>query len=73
METIQLSLDEKVLKMFGEQKIREYLNQIVSMKKLEYFTDHFSKLLDIHEDDYQKLLEDIRQDTWEEYKKDLPI
>jgi hypothetical protein len=73
METIQLGVDESILKKFGEEKIREYVNKMISVKKLELFTDLISKSIDMTEEEYQKKLAEIRKDTWEEYKKELPL
>lgn len=72
METIQLGVDERVLKKFGEEKIREYVNRMISMKKLEFYTDLISKAIDMPEKEYQKKLDEIRKESWEQYKKDLP-
>lgn len=73
METIQLGVDEQILKKFGEERIKEYVNKMISMKKLEFFTDLISKSLDMPEKEYQKKLDEIRKETWDEYKKDLPL
>lgn len=37
MEIIQLGVDEVMLKKLGEEKIKEYLNRMLSMKRLEFF------------------------------------
>jgi len=73
MGTIQLDVDELILKKFGEEKIREYVNKMISVKKLELFTDLISKSIDMTEEEYQKKLAEIRKDTWGEYKKELPL
>lgn len=73
METIQLGVDERVLKKFGEEKIREYVNRMISMKKLEFYTDLISRSIDMPEQEYQKELDEIRKESWEQYKKDLPL
>ena len=69
METIQLSVDERVLKKFGEEKIREYVDKMISMKRMEYYTDLMSSAIEMSEEEYEQKLEDIRQEAWEEYKK----
>lgn len=71
--TIQLGIDDLILRKFGEEKIREYVNRMISVKKLELFTELISKSLDLPEEEYKKTLDEIRQDSWDEYKKDLPI
>ncbi len=73
METIQLGVDERILKKFGEEKIQEYLDRIISIKKLELFTNRISQSITMPEEQYQKELEKIREDSWNEYKTDLPI
>jgi hypothetical protein len=73
MQTIQVGIDERVLQKFGEEKIKEYVDKMISVKKLEFFTDMISKSLDMPEGEYEKELEEIRAETWEEYKKDLPL
>jgi preprotein translocase subunit SecA len=73
MDTIQLSVDEQILKKFGEEKIKEYVNKMISVKKLEFFTDLISKSIDMPQEEYEKELEEIRKESWEEYKKDLPL
>ena len=73
MDTIQLSVDEQILKKFGEEKIKEYVNKMISVKKLEFFTGLISKSIDMPQEEYEKELEEIRKESWEEYKKDLPL
>jgi len=73
METIQLGVDEQILKKFGEERIKEYVNKMISMKKLELFTDLISQSIDMPEEEYWKKLDEISEETWEEFKKDLPI
>jgi len=73
MDTIQLGVDERILKRFGEEKIKEYVNKTISVKKMEFFTDLISKSIEMPQEEYEKELEEIRQESWEEYKKDLPL
>jgi preprotein translocase subunit SecA len=73
MDTIQLGVDERILKKFGEEKIKEYVNKMISVKKMEFFTDLISKSIEMPQEEYEKELEEIRQESWEEYKKDLPL
>jgi hypothetical protein len=73
MDTIQLRVNEQILKKFGEEKIEEYVNKMISVKKLEFFTDSISKSIDMPQEEYEKELEEIRKESWEEYKKDLPL
>lgn len=73
MDTIQLSVDEWILKKFGEEMIKEYVNKMISLKKLEFYTDLISKSINMSEEEYEKELEEIRKESWQEYKKDLPL
>ncbi len=73
MEIIQLGVDEVMLKKLGEEKIKEYLDRMLSMKRLEFFSEIISKRIDMPEEEYEQKLEEIRQESWDEYKKDLPI
>ncbi|MCX6578793.1 MAG: hypothetical protein NT166_01250 [Candidatus Aminicenantes bacterium] len=72
MDTIQLGVDERILKKFGEEMIKEYVNKMISLKKLEFFTDLISKSIEMPQEEYDKELEEIRKESWQEYKKDLP-
>ena len=72
MDTIQLGVDEWILKKFGEEMIKEYVNKMISLKKMEFFTDLISKSIEMPQEEYEKELEEIRKESWEEYKKDLP-
>ncbi len=38
MEMIQLGVEEQVLRKFGEDKIKEYVNKMISIKKMELFS-----------------------------------
>jgi len=73
MDTIQLGVDEWILKKFGEEMIKEYVNKMISLKKLEFFTDLISKSIVMPQEEYEKELEEIRKESWQEYKKDLPL
>lgn len=73
METIQLGVDEIVLKKFGEEKIKEYLAKMIAVKKMEFLTGKMSSSMDMSEEEYEKELENIREAGWKEYKKDLPV
>lgn len=72
MDTIQLGVEDWILKKFGEEMIKEYVNKMISLKKMEFFTDLISKSIEMPQEDYEKELEEIRKESWEEYKKDLP-
>ncbi len=71
--TIELGVDDFILKKFGEEKIKEYLNKMLTVKRLEFFTETISKAIDMPEEEYEEQLEEIRQEAWEEYKKNLSL
>ena len=73
METIQLGVDEIVLKRFGEEKIKEYLAKMIAIKKMEFLTGRISSSIDMAVEDFEKELENIRKDSWKEYKKGLSV
>lgn len=73
MDTIQLGVEEWILKKFGEEMIKEYVNKMISLKKMEFFTDLISKSIEMPQEEYEKELEEIREESWQEYKKDLPL
>jgi hypothetical protein len=73
METVTIEIDEQVLKKMGKKRIKNYIDRMISLEKIEDFTKTFKDKIDLTEEEYQQKLEDIRQTAWERYKKDLPI
>jgi len=73
MEMIQLGVEEQVLRKFGEDKIKDYVNKMISIKKMELFTNLFHKTNKIPENTYFEKLDENRNESWKEYKKDLNL
>lgn len=72
-ETLTIEIDEQVLKKMGEKRIRGYIDRIISLEKVEEFTESFKNRINLTEEEYQQKLEEVRQAAWDSYKKDLPI
>jgi hypothetical protein len=73
METLTIEIDEQVLKKMGEKRIKNYIDRMISLEKIEDFTKTFKYKIDLTEEEYHQKLEDVRQSAWDRYKKDLPI
>lgn len=73
METLTIEIDEQVLKTMGKERIKNYIDRMISMEKIEDFTKSFKEKINLSEEEYQQKLEEIRQSAWDRYKKDLPI
>ncbi|MGD2085577.1 MAG: hypothetical protein PVH61_05255 [Candidatus Aminicenantes bacterium] len=73
METMTIEIDDQVLKRMGEKRIRSYIDRMISMEKIEDFTQLFRDKINLTEEEYQQKLEQIRQRAWDKYKKDLPL
>lgn len=73
METVTIEIDEQVLKKMGKKRIKNYIDRMISLERIEDFTKIFKDKIGLGEEEYQQKLEDIRQAAWDRYKKDLPI
>ncbi len=73
METVTIEIDEQVLKKMGKKRIKNYIDRMISLERIEDFTKTFKDKIDLTEEEYQQKLEDVRQAAWDRYKKDLPI
>ena len=73
METVTIEIDEQVLKKMGKKRIKNYIDRMISLEKIEDFTKIFKDKIGLTEEEYQQKLEDVRQTAWDRYKKDLPI
>jgi hypothetical protein len=73
METVTIEIDEQVLKKMGKKRIKNYIDRMISLERIEDFTKTFKDKIDLSEEEYQQKLEDVRQAAWDRYKKDLPI
>jgi len=73
MGKIVLEVDDTIVKKLGEQKVKEYLAEMLDLVFLEEFIkkakDEISKI-DIN---YAAEMDKIREETWKEYKKDLNL
>jgi hypothetical protein len=73
METVTIEIDEQVLKKMGKKRIKNYIDRMISLEKIEDFTKIFKDKIGLTEEEYQQKLEDVRQTAWDRYKKDLPV
>jgi len=73
MGKITLEISDKDLLQLGEAKIREEIEHTLKLIKMKGLLKDISVALGSLEIDYEKELEEIRKDVWEEYKKDLPL
>ena len=73
LETLTIEIDEQVLKKMGEKRIKNYIDRMISLEKIEDFTKTFKHRIGLTEEEYHQRLEDVRQAAWDRYKKDLPI
>jgi len=73
MQTLTIEIDEQVLKTMGKKRMKEYIDRMISLEKIEDFTKTFKDKINLTGEEYQQKLEDIRQAAWDRYKKDLPI
>jgi hypothetical protein len=73
METLTIEIDEQVLKKMGKKRIKNYIDRMISLERIEDFTKIFKDKIGLTKEEYQQKLEDVRQAAWDRYKKDLPI
>lgn len=73
MQTLTIEIDEQVLKTMGKNRIKKYIDRMISLEKIEDFTKTFKDKINLTGEEYQQKLEDIREAAWDRYKKDLPI
>lgn len=73
MQTIQLEVDDFVIERMGKERIKNYLEKLIRMERLEAYTKRFSDSIDLTDEEYENSLEEIRKESWEEYKKDIPF
>ena len=73
METVTIEIDEQVLKKMGKTRIKNYIDRMISLERIEDFTKIFKDKIGLTEEEYRQKLEDVRQVAWDRYKKDLPI
>ena len=73
METLTIEIDDQVLKKIGKRRIRSYIDRMISLEKIEDFTQLFKDKINLSEVEYLEKLEQVRQTAWDRYKKNLPI
>ena len=73
MGKIILELSDEDLLQLGEQKIKEEVGQTPKWLKMKGLLKSISHALKSLEIDYEGDVEKIRQESWQEYKKELPI
>ncbi len=73
MGKIILELSDEDLLKLGEQKIKEELEQTLKWLSMKGLLKSISHVLSSLEIDYEGEIEVIKQESWQEYKKDLPI
>ena len=73
MGKITLEISDEDLLQLGEAKIKEEIEHTLKLVKMKGLLKDISVALGSLEIDYEKELEEIRKDVWEEYKKDLPL
>jgi len=73
MAKIVLELSDEDLLQLGEQKIKEELGKTLKWLKMKGLLKSISHALHSLEIDYEHEVEGIKQEGWQEYKKDLPL
>lgn len=73
MGKIILELSDEDLLKLGELKIKEELEQTLKWLKMKGLLKSISHALSSLKIDYEGEIEAIRQESWQEYKKDLPL
>ncbi|HQE25707.1 MAG TPA: hypothetical protein PKZ70_06805 [Candidatus Atribacteria bacterium] len=73
MGKITLEISDKDLLQLGEAKIREEIEHTLKLIKMKGLLKEISVALGSLKIDYEKEVEEIRKDAWEEYKQDLPL
>ena len=73
MGKIILELSDEDLLQLGELKIKEELGQTLKWLKMKGLLKSISHALSSLEIDYEGEVEGIKQESWQEYKKELPL
>ncbi len=73
MGKIILEVKDEDIIQFGELKIREEMEQTLKLMKMKVLLKDISSAIDSLKVDYEREVEMIREETWQEYKKDLPL
>ena len=72
MGKIILELSDEDLLQLGESKIKEEVGQTLKRLKMKGLLKSISHALSSLEINYESEVERIKQESWQEYKKELP-
>lgn len=73
MGKIVLELSDEDLLQLGKLKIKEEVEQTLKWLKMKGFLKSISHALSTLKIDYEGEVEKIKQESWREYKKELPL
>lgn len=73
MGKIILELSDEDLLQLGEIKIKEELEQTLKWLKMKGLLKSIAHALSTLEIDYEGEVEKIKQESWQEYKEDIPL
>jgi len=72
MSKITLEIHDEDLLQLGEAKIKEELEHALRLIKMKGLLRDISAALSSLKVDYEKEIDVIKEESWKEYKKDLP-
>lgn len=73
MGKITLEIKDEDLLQLGKTKIREEVEKTLKWMKIKGLLKSISEALSSLKVDYEKEVERIREEAWQEYKKELPL
>lgn len=56
-----------------EEGLQLFVNGMKRIERMKRFAEEISNAINMPEDEYYTKLDEIRRETWQEYKKDLPL
>jgi len=68
MSVIQFEVDEKLIKEVGLKNVKDFLQKQLVLLRLQYLGDKISKSIQESGIDHEKELEEVRAETWQDYK-----
>jgi hypothetical protein len=71
MQTIQLQIPDDVITEYGRDNLTEQLENFIRENTLKKLIVKLSKMINMPVEEYQKILEQIRQEAWDKYKEGL--
>jgi len=69
METISVEIEDSILKQAGISTMKEYLKRQVHIYKLQMLAVEISESIIESDIDYENELQQAKEKTWQEYKK----